>query len=397
MEESYKLVTGSIWSNKKYLLILFMTLFLGSFLRFYQLGQKSLWTDELATMMNATNIVDIKTFLAHTHDDDLPKFYSVLLKFWMKLGVSEFSMRSLSVIFGCLSILATYALCRLFFDIKTSLSAAFLTATSPFLLLYDREIRMYSLFGLLSMLSTYYFIRSLRDNKKAHWILYAIVNILNIYTHYYAFMTIGVQWLYIIIRNRSYRHIIKPWIIANAVMLLFFIMRIAAVISDVLYFSPWAIPRERFPFIFGKEVVEFFYIFFSMSVGQTILPWNPFAAPIFIAVLACFFIAIKKGLILSQDILYLVLLTFLPIIIGLVFRISLPRYFTFIAPVFFILAARGLWLLPKKIVAIGALVIIFGWSYGLANYYDNKEFHMMGTIDPWKDVARFLKENVKEN
>jgi hypothetical protein len=174
-------------------------------------------------------------------------------------------------------------------------------------------------------------------------------------------------------------------------------VRVSAFISDVGYFAPWAIPRERFPFVFGKEFIEFFYIFFSLSVGQTILPWNLCAVPIFLAVLVCFVIAIRKGISFSQDTLYLLLLIYLPIIVGLVFRISLPRYFTFIAPVFFILVARGFWLLPKRIMMIGALVILFGWSFGLTNYYNNKEFHFMGNVDPWREVAHFLRENVKEN
>ncbi|MDY6844294.1 MAG: glycosyltransferase family 39 protein [Thermodesulfobacteriota bacterium] len=374
-----------------------MILLLGSCLRFYQLGEKSLWTDELVIISNAVNLVDVKSFFAHTRSDDLPRFYSLLFKYWMFLGNSEYSMRALSVIFGCLSILTTYVVCRLFFDTKTSLLSAFLTAISPFLLIYDREIRMYSLFALFSLLSSYSFIRSLRENRKVFWIFYVVVNVLNIYTHYYAFLVLGVQWLLVTLRFRYYKKILKPWIITNGTIFLFFMIRLSAVIQDIAYHAPWAIPRERFPFIFGKQFVEFFYIFFSLSVGQTILPWNPFAAPIFLVVLVCFISAIKKEAPFSQDTLYLVLLIFIPIIIGILFRISLPRYFIFVAPIFFMLVARGFWLLPKKITMVIGVIVLFGWSYGLANYYQNKEFHIMAHVDPWRDVAQFIKENVTED
>lgn len=384
-------------NNKQVFLILFLILLIGSCLRFYQLGEKSLWTDELVVISNAVNLVDIKSFLAHTRGDDLPRFYSLLFKFWMSLGDSEFTMRTLSVIFGCLSILVTYAVCRLFFDTKTSLSAALLTAISPFLLLYDREIRMYSLFALFSLLSTYFFIRSLREDRKGLWIFYTVINVLNIYTHYYAFLVLGVQWLFVAIRFRNYKKILKPWIVANGIIFLFFMVRLSAFIQDVAYFAPWAIPRERFPFIFGKHVVEFFYIFFSFSAGQTILPWNSIAPLIFLAVLLCFVVAVKKGISFSQDTLYLVLLIFIPIIVGILFRISLPRYFIFVAPVFFILIARGFWLLPKKIMMVTALIVGVGWSFGLANYYQNKQFHIMAHVDPWREAAQFLKENVTED
>ena len=381
-------------NNKHFILILFLILILGSCLRFYQLGEKSLWTDELVIISNAVNLVDIKSFLAHTRGDDLPRLYSLLFKFWMPLGDSEFTMRTLSVIFGCLSILVTYAVCRLFFDTKTSLFAAFLTAISPFLLIYDRELRMYSMFAFFSLLSTYFFIRSLREDRKGLWIFYTVINVLNIYTHYYAFLVLGVQWLFVALRFRNYKQMLKLWIVVNGIILLSFMVRISAFIQDVTYFAPWAMPREKFPFVFGKHFVEFFYILYSFSVGQTILPWNPIAPLIYIAMLGCLVVAIRKGISFSQDTLYLVLLIFVPIIIGLLFRISLPRYFIFAAPVFFILIARGFWLLPKKIITITALIIMVSWGYGLANYYQNKQFHIMAHVDPWRDVAQFLKENV---
>jgi len=348
-------------------------------------------------MANAASIVDIKSFLAHTRGDDLPRFYSLLFKFWLLLGNSEFTMRMLSVIFGCLSILATYAVCRLFFDTKTSLFATFLTAISPFLLIYDRELRMYSLFAFLSLLSTYFFVRSLRENRNIFWALYVVVNVLNVYTHYYAFLVLGVQWLFVAIRFRNYKQVIKPLVVANGIIVLTFVVRLSAFIQDVAYHAPWALPRERFPFLFAKHFVEFFYILFSFSAGQTILPWNPIAPLIFLAMLGCFFIAIKNGISFSQDTLYLILLVFVPMIIGIVFRISMPRYFIFVAPVFFMFIARGFWMLPKKIIIITALTIMVSWGYGLANYYQNKQFHIMAHVDPWREVSQFLKENVVKN
>lgn len=378
-------------------IIIILLICVGALLRLYQLGDKSFWTDELVTIANAIKLTDINVLFAHTREDDLPKFYSLVLRFWLMFGDSEFATRSLSVLFGCAAIPVAYAICRLFFDVKTSISAALLTAISPFLLLYDREVRMYSLFSLLSLLSTYYFIRAIRGNEKSHWFFYVVVNVLNLYTHYYALLTIGVQWLFLIIHNRNYRHVIMPWFIVNGIIFIFFAVRLAAFISDVLYFAPWAIPRERFPFIVGKEFVEFFYILFSISAGQTILPWNPIAPLVFIAAMGCLFYAAKKVK-LSQDGLYLMLLMFVPILVGLAFRISMPRYFIFLAPVFYMFIARGFWLIPMRGLIIAVIIIfIGGWGYSASNYYRNKEFHIMAHIDPWREAAVFLKENVEKN
>ena len=54
-------------------------------------------------------------------------------------------------------------------------------------------------------------------------------------------------------------------------------------------------------------------------------------------------------------------------------------------------------MLPKKIIIITALTIMVSWGYGLANYYQNKQFHIMAHVDPWREVSQFLKENVVKN
>jgi len=376
---------------------LFLIFLFGCFLRFFQLGEKSLWTDELVVIANAVNLVDIEAFFTHAQSDDLPKFYSLIFKFWLRLGDSEFAMRGLSALFGCMTILVTYSLTRLFFDTKISLTAAFLTAISPFLLIYDREIRMYSLFAMFSLISSYLFIQAFRENKKSWWILYAVINILNMYTHYYAVLILGVQWLFFLIRIRQGQVILKAWITANAAIALSFVFRMPALIQDVAYHAPWALPRERFPFIFAKNVVEFFYVFFSFSAGQTILPWNPAAILVCLAVFACVGVALRKGIDYSDDALYLILLIIVPIIVGNIFRISMPRYFLFAAPVFFILIARGLWLIPQKTNIAAAVIISLIWGYGLVNYYQNKQFHIMAHVDPWREAAHFLKEKVQKD
>lgn len=378
-------------------LILLGVLGVGIFLRLFALSDKSLWTDELVTINNAVGMINLNSFFGHTQSDDLPKFYSLLLKFWMFFGIKGEWLRSFSVLFGSLSIIVTYAICRLIFDNKVALLAAFLVAISPLLILYDREIRMYPLFVFLSLLSTYYFILALRSGKKSCWILFSIVNILNLYTHYYAFLTIFVQWLYFIVRYRDNRQFIKPWLIVNAAIFGCFAIRLSAFIGDVLYHAPWALPRERFPFIFAKGFVEFFYIFYSFSIGQTVLPWNPVGIITAAIVMAIFILALKKELFRSKEILYLCMLIFIPIIIGLIFRISMPRYFTFIVPIFCMFIARGISLFPKKIIVCSMIVIVLGWGYSISNYYNNKQFHIQATIDPWREIGQYLKDNVKEN
>ncbi len=124
---------------------------LGAALRLYNLTYHSLWFDEAISIRWAqsgvSRILEVSMKLV---DDRLPPLYYLLLKWWGDVaGLSEFSARFPSVVFGTLLIPVVYALGRRLFGQRTGALAALLTALNPFLIWYSQEARMYSLAVLL--------------------------------------------------------------------------------------------------------------------------------------------------------------------------------------------------------------------------------------------------------
>jgi len=173
-------------------------------LRFFALGKDSLWFDEVLSA-NISHGGLAAVFQASTTLDGMnfhPPLYHLILHFWMLVfGQSDPALRSLSAIFGTLSVLLVYKVGTELFDRKTGLVAALLLAVSPFAIYYSQEVRPYSLFMLLTLTSFLFFIRMLRPDRrhKADSLGYCTVNVLLLCTHAYGLFVIGSQVLYFLI------------------------------------------------------------------------------------------------------------------------------------------------------------------------------------------------------
>ena len=95
--------------EKKWLIILLIIICVGSFLRIYKLSNQSFWIDEAAAIQKSSKLPSLDNFKSWVIPWMSPPFYNLLLHFWIILfGESEFAVRSLSVIFGILTILVVY-------------------------------------------------------------------------------------------------------------------------------------------------------------------------------------------------------------------------------------------------------------------------------------------------
>src|ERR1700692_1795399 len=117
---------------------------LGTFARFSHLGAKSLWLDE-AISLEIARLEWRDLFTVLTRHEANMSFYYFLLHFWIRLGQSEFAIRSLSAIFGVLTIPAIYSLAAALSRTRAGAIAAFLLALNPVHIAYSQEARAYSL------------------------------------------------------------------------------------------------------------------------------------------------------------------------------------------------------------------------------------------------------------
>jgi mannosyltransferase len=163
-------------------------------LRFHALGDKSVWVDEgVSIEMARLNWYNFLRILWR-HEANMA-FYTLLLRFWLVAGDGEAWIRTLSVISAVATIPAVYVLGRKLFDRRVGLMAAFLLTTNAFHVRYSQEARGYSLFALLTVLSSIYFVNALEDRSEESSRAHVITSGLAVYTHFFAALLVLVEWL----------------------------------------------------------------------------------------------------------------------------------------------------------------------------------------------------------
>ncbi|MBP3846114.1 glycosyltransferase family 39 protein [bacterium] len=164
---------------KKSIFIILVLFAVAFGLRFLYIDN-ALWYDEACSWATSTDGAGIMHNLLHVDLQHTP-LYFVLLKIWMKLfGQSEVAMRTLSLIFGALTVPFSYIV-----GLKISKNAFFsamICAVSPLLVLFSAEVRMYSLVVFLVLLSIYFLIDFEQKGDKKSLIKLVGTNILIPYT-----------------------------------------------------------------------------------------------------------------------------------------------------------------------------------------------------------------------
>ncbi|MDB9314370.1 glycosyltransferase family 39 protein [Spirulina sp. CS-785/01] len=222
----------------------FLTLLvLGIILRFYQLGDKVFWHDEVHTALrisgySATEVIEevftgevvqpedllqyqqphpqrsplATVSLLAKEDSQHPPVYYLLAAIWVRVfGASPAILRSLSAILSLLVFPAIYWLCwELFQSPLTGWLAISLVTVSPFHLLYAQEAREYSLWTVLILLMSAAFLRAIRITKAQSsrsqsttaWGLYSFLCGISFYTHPFSGLVALSHGVYLLLREK---------------------------------------------------------------------------------------------------------------------------------------------------------------------------------------------------
>jgi mannosyltransferase len=189
--------------HRDYLLLFLITL-MGAFFRFNNLGKKSLWFDELAQVtISRTIIHDLSLpqmgFLQGMWWELSPPLDYFITHFMFYFGSSEWILRFPASMFGILSILAIFYLAKEIFGAHVGLISAFLISISPMHIWFSQEVRVYSLFMFLTILSFLFFLKITKKNNIWYWIPLTVTNLALIYTHYFGFFVILIQGIYLLL------------------------------------------------------------------------------------------------------------------------------------------------------------------------------------------------------
>jgi len=200
-------------------------------LRFEGLTRQSLWADEGNSWgMALRSLSEIGPAAA---GDIHPPLYYYLLNLWCRLfGTTEAGMRSLSAVFGCLTVLVVYLWARRLAGGWAAVGAGSLAAISPFAVYYSQEARAYALVALLTALScwtlTEYMRASSEGGRPRRWLLaYVLAAAALLWSHYLGLAVVGLHnsvllfWLW---RRQDGREaLLRQWLLAQAAVLLLFL------------------------------------------------------------------------------------------------------------------------------------------------------------------------------
>lgn len=133
-----------------------------------------------------------------------PPLYYYSLKAWMScFGNSVFSTRFLSFLANLGNILAVMFMAKKYLNLLTAIGAGLLLSILNLQLFFAQEVRVYSLLGLLSVLSVWVFIRFLSHPSKKEIFLLAIANAALLYAHYASLVLPLVQGIIILFYIRT--------------------------------------------------------------------------------------------------------------------------------------------------------------------------------------------------
>lgn len=147
-----------------------------------------------------------------------PPLYTFFLRFYLSFADShnEILVRLPSLIFGLISIALLYIFAAKIFSQKIAVISSTLLAFSVLHIFSSVEARVYSLLVLLAISSFFIFhwlIIEQKGNKKL-WLLYAVVNILLLYSHLTSLAIVLIQFLILHFSAKN-KKITKQWYVTQ--------------------------------------------------------------------------------------------------------------------------------------------------------------------------------------
>lgn len=363
-------------------------------LRFYRIGAESLWLDEAYSWHLAS--ADAWSVLAGgVGNRHTPPLYYVLLHYWMKIGVSEAALRSLSAILGALAVPLLHGLAKGLLGRRAALVAAGGAALSPFLVYYGQEARGYTLLVVLVLLGARSLLHYVDRGRLRDGALFALLSILSLYTHYYgAFVLVGAN-LFALGELRRDRGRLLRWIAIQGVI--------------ALAFLPWIVNLLGVGFGRGQVFRRFLftqvpYSFLRFGLGYGLLPLSveakrdvaAFAArnlPLLALTFGAFGYLLVRGARRARGaarrffLIYLVAPFLLALLVSLRFNLISERYLIVAFPFFLALVAAGFggkgWV--GRIASAAALLLTFA---GLGGHH----FNPRAGKTQWRGAAALVRE-----
>jgi uncharacterized membrane protein len=406
---------GVFSHNSQFFEILFLVgiFLLSSSLMLHNLDQKSPWIDEFNSIKIAEKTPDQIINICLTTEPHPPVQYLALHYFQgMEKDSGVTASRMMYVIFGILSVLFFYPMIRCVVDRNIALLSTFLISISPFLIMYSRMARYYSLVLFLSIISFYLFFRIINNktsHKRIHYILLIIFLTLLLYTYIPAFAVILTQICYLGYTEWKNRAVGQQFNLFLIILKWKYL--IIAWVGAGLLFLPWLIGMYIFQpaisagstAVIGGLVqfpLRFIVPFYVYSIGSTVYPWTWYGILGLLIFLSLFLFAVYQFY--KEKEFGLLILFIIPLLatncILQLFNtsfIDLPQRAMFTLPFFIAIIGYAISKIKINLFKIATIcVIILVSGISISNYYSDKEFIDPMYIVPAKEIVSDLQKNL---
>jgi mannosyltransferase len=333
------------------------------------LGFQSLWRDEVDAIRFAGRPIAALLETFATPGQNGPLYY-LALRPWLEVaGRGEFALRFFSTLFGVLAVALTARLGQRLYPSQpwTAALAALLAATSPYLVWYGQEGRMYALVVALALLSMERYVSALQRGGWHRWGLYVGATSLLFYVHFVAVLIIPAQVLaFLTLRGEVRRAHWKGWLLS-----------LGALVLPYLPLLAWQWPLVQaggetgYAFVPLHDMVQSLLASYSLGVVQHGTPWALFP---FVAILMAVGLRWREPASDRADLATLLPWLVVPVVglflVTLLRPIYTARYLIFVLPAYVLLLAAGLRAVAQasRFVAAGLLVAILalnGWGLWL--------------------------------
>ena len=337
--------------------------------RSYRLDFQSLWRDEVdAIRFSSEPFLSFASFEGLTAGLTRPghngPLYFVWLRGWRWLtGDSEFALRYFSVVAGVLLVALIYQVARrLALGRAAALLAALLAATSPYLLWYSQEAKMYTWLAGLVLLAIYAFQSAMLARRPGRWwALFVLATSLSFYIHILSPLMLVVYGLWGPLQPARWRRRWRGWLLS-----------LGALTVPYLPLLLWQAPllledfNSGHPFYpFSEQMSLLLHLY---SVGILRVEWSLMAIvlTLFLALVGLF--GRREGAGPRWRVgLWLAAPPLLVYLISLREPVFEDRYLIYILPAYYLLLAVGLVIVARyeRWLAAALLLILVGlnlWS-----------------------------------
>lgn len=344
--------TGNVAGVRHATVWLWAIVALGAGFRLFHLGAQSLWQDEPATVALARMSWPDFVRLWWYGEASFQSLYFLLMRGWLHLGNSEFWIRLPAAIFGIAAIPVIYFVARELVGNGAALASAALLAFSPTHVYYSQEARTYTMTIVLVLLSSWFFVQAVEQNRERDWILWTIFSVLAVYGHYFASLVLVSQAISLFLCKKP-----APW----KKMILHAFIILAMTLPGVTYMfrgSPGLLAANLNAKATPKQLLHI--ALFLGGSGEKLVP----SAILWFAGVA----AIRRERLCRSEteifwrgvlvILWATIPIFLIALVSLRYPVFVQRYMIFSLPAAIMLAGRGMSALPKRNLGLWLVVVL---------------------------------------